>query len=63
MAEQVLVQFSIYKKKLPELAISRAEAWQAFEELRKQAADVPEMSLDKINAEILAVRTERRWRT
>ena len=52
MAEKILVQFSIDKKKLSEHAISRADAWHAFEELRKQAADVPEMSLDEINAEI-----------
>ena len=61
MAEQVLVQFSIDKKKLPEPAISRAEAWNAFEELRKQAADVPEMSLDEINAKISAVRAKSRF--
>ena len=59
MAEQVLVQFSIDKKKLLEPAISRADAWHAFEELRKQAADVPEMSLDEINAEISAVRANK----
>jgi len=52
-----------FSAKLPEPAISRAEAWNAFEELRKQAADVPEMSLDEINAEISAVRAERRRRT
>ena len=63
MAEQVLIQFSIDKKKLPESAISRAEAWHAFEDLRKQAADVPEMSLDEINEKISAVRAERKRRT
>ena len=41
-------------------AITRAEAKNAFYELREQAADVPEMSLDEINAEISAVRTERK---
>ena len=39
---------------------SRAEAWEAFTELRRQAADVPEMSLEQINEEIAAVRSERR---
>ena len=63
MSEQILVQFSIDKKKLPESSISRAGAWHAFEELRKQAANVPEMSLDEINAEISAARDERRRRT
>ena len=62
MVEQILVQFSIDKDKLSEHAISRADAWHAFEELRKQAADVPETSLDEINAEISAARDERRQR-
>ena len=39
---------------------SRVEAKNAFHELRKQAADVPEMSLDEINAEISVVRAERK---
>ena len=67
MLEQVLVQFSIDKNlrqeivKLPEP--SRADAWQAFEELRRQVADVPEMSFDEINEEIAVVRAERRRRS
>ena len=63
MPEQIFVQFSIDKKELSEHAISRADAWHAFEELRKQAANVPEMSLDEINTEISAARAERRRRT
>ena len=63
MAEQFFVQFSIDKKKLSEHVISRAEAWHAFEELRKQAADVPEMSLNEINAEISTARNKRKRRT
>ena len=55
MAEQVLIQL-----KLPEQTITRTEAKKAFYELRKQASDVPEMSLDDINAEIMAVRSERK---
>lgn len=50
-----------FSAKLPEL--SRTEAWNAFEELRKQVADVPEMSLEEINAEIAEVRAERRRRS
>jgi DNA-damage-inducible protein J len=50
-----------FSAKLPE--VSRAEAWNAFEALRKQAADVPDMSLDEINDEIAAVRAERRRRS
>ena len=49
--------------RLPNPPISRTEAWAAFQELREQAADVPEMSLDEINAEIAAVRAERRAKT
>ena len=55
MSEQDLWQEVV---KMPEP--SRAEAWQAFEELSRQAADVPEMSLDEINEEIATVRAERR---
>ena len=54
---------SIYERGLPfevkmprQIAISREEGWVA----RKQVADVPEMSLDEINAEIAAVRAERK---
>ena len=32
--------------------IARIEAKQAFEELRREAADFPEMTLDEINEEI-----------
>lgn len=52
-----------FSAKLPENSISRVEAWDAFQELRKQAADIPEMSLEEINAEIAAVRAEKRNRT
>ena len=45
---------------LPENNITRAEAKNAFYELRKQAANVPEMSLEEINEEIAAVRAERK---
>lgn len=45
---------------LPKHTITRTEAKNAFFELRKQAANVPEMSLDEINAEIWATRAERR---
>ena len=45
---------------LPEDTMTRAEALRSFQELRSQAADVDEMSLDEIDAEITAVRTERK---
>lgn len=37
-------------------------AMQAFEDLRKQAANLPEMTLEEINAEISAARAERKKR-
>ena len=37
---------------------TRNEAKKAFYDLREQAADVPEMTLDEINDEIAVVRTE-----
>lgn len=57
MAEQVLIQL-----KLPEQTITRTEAKKAFYELRKQAADVPEMLLDEINVEIMTVRRKEKDR-
>ncbi len=45
---------------LPQDTVTRSAARDAFEELRRQAADVPEMSLDEINAEISAARSERK---
>lgn len=45
---------------LPENRITRAEAKKALEEIRKEAADLPEMTLEEINAEINAVRSEKR---
>ncbi len=44
---------------LPEEFITRAQARAAFAALREQAADVPEMTLEEINAEIKEVRAER----
>lgn len=47
---------------MPDNMITHTEALSAFEQLRKQAADVPEMTLDEINAEISAARAERKAR-
>ena len=49
-----------FEAKLPDNAITRTEALNAFSALRQQAADVPEMSLDEINAEITAARAVRK---
>ena len=60
MTRSKMVKGLSFEATLPETTIIRAEAKNAFYELRKQAADVPEMSLDEINAEISAVRAERK---
>lgn len=60
MAKSKMVKGLPFEALLPENTITRAEAKNAFYELRNQAANVPEMSLDEINAEIQAARKERR---
>lgn len=60
MAKSKMVKGLPFDALLPENTITRTEAKNAFYELRKQAADVPEMSLAEINAEISAARTEKR---
>ena len=45
---------------LPEGRMTRAEAKKALDDLRSEAADLPEMSLEEINAEIAASRAERK---
>ena len=45
---------------LPETRMTRAEAQRAIDEIRAEAVDLPEMTLDEINEEIAAVRKERK---
>ena len=45
---------------LPKNVVTRAEALSALDDMFNQASDVPEMSLDEINAEIAEVRTARK---
>ena len=45
---------------LPETRMTRAEAQRAIDEIRAEAADLPEMTLDEINEEINAARRERK---
>lgn len=45
---------------LPESRITRAEAKAALDGLREEAANLPEMTLEEINAEISAARAERK---
>lgn len=48
---------------LPETHMTRAEAQQIIDRMRDEAPDFPEMSLDEINAEIEAVRAERKGKS
>ncbi len=60
MVRSKMVRGIPFETTLPENKVTRAEGLAAFEELRRQAADVPEMTLDEINAEIAEVRKNRR---
>lgn len=60
MAKSKMVKGLPFEATLPEQMITRTEAKNAFYELRRQAANVPEMTLDEINAEIFAARAERK---
>lgn len=51
-----------FSTKLPETSVTREQAKAAVEAMRDQASNMPEMSLDEINAEISAVRAERKAR-
>ena len=44
---------------LPKTQMTRKEAKKAIDDIRAEANDFPEMSLDEINAEISAARAER----
>lgn len=60
MNKSKMVKGLPFEATLPDQTITRAEAKNAFHELRQQASSVPEMSLDEINAEISAARAERK---
>lgn len=62
MIRSKIVKGLPFDAKLPADVITRAEALESFRTMRRQAADLPEMSLDEINAEIEASRAERRAR-
>lgn len=59
MTRSKMVKGLPFEATLPERTVTRAEAKNAFYELRRQAADLPELSLDEINAEITTARAER----
>ena len=44
---------------LPETRMTKAEARRVIDEIRAEAANLPEMTLDEINEEIRAAREER----
>lgn len=62
MSKSKMVKGVPFDVRLPENTITRVEAMRAFEDLRTQASDLPEMTLEEINAEILAARVERKKR-
>lgn len=49
-----------FETTLPDKVILRSEAMGIFDAMRNEAANVPEMSLDEINAEINQVRAARK---
>lgn len=57
-----LVRGLPFEASLPENFVTHQQALDAFEGLRKQAENLPEMSLEEINAEISATRAERKAR-
>ena len=62
MNKSKMVKGIPFDVRLPENTVTRAEAMRAFNDLRSQADDVSEMSLEEINAEISATRAERKKR-
>ena len=59
MKQMKIVRGIPFSTRLPEQVVTRAEALEAFEKMRRQASDVPEMSLDEINEEIRAAGADR----
>jgi len=62
MNKSKMVKGIPFDVRLPENTVTRAEAMRAFEDLRAQASDLPDMTLEEINAEISAARAERKKR-
>lgn len=60
MKRSKMVRGIPFETTLPRTIITRSEAMAAFEDLRQQASDVDEMTLEEINAEISKVREERK---
>ena len=62
MNKSKMVKGVPFDVRLPESTVTRAKAMRAFDDLRAQASDLPEMTLEEINAEISAARAERKKR-
>lgn len=62
MKKSKVVRGVPFDVRLPENTVTRAEAMRAFEDLWVQASDLPELTLEEINAEIAAARAERKKR-
>ncbi len=62
MSKSKMVRGLPFDVRLPENTITRTAAIRAFEDLRAQASDLPEMTLEEINAEISAIRANRNKR-
>ena len=61
--KQIKIERGIpFPTKLPDTIVTRSEALDAFEALRREAAGAPDMSLDEINEEIAEARAERKAR-
>lgn len=60
MKRSILERGLPFDAKLPEDIVTRADGINALHEIRRQLADVPEMSLEEINAEIAEIRAERK---
>ena len=59
MKRSVIERRLLFSANLSEVPITRERAVQSFRDLRNQAKDVPEMTIDEINGEIVAVRAGR----
>ncbi|HJB28363.1 MAG TPA: type II toxin-antitoxin system RelB/DinJ family antitoxin [Candidatus Blautia faecavium] len=62
MKQMKIVRGIPFSTKLPENIVTRSEALDAFEEMRRQAMDIPEMTLEEINEEIRLARDDQKTR-
>lgn len=60
MTRSKMVKGLPFEATLPTTMVTRTEAKNAFYDLREQAKDIPEFSLEEVNAEISAIRAEKK---